>query len=76
MLLTLCATKIILYSGGFRICQGETVASAWSVSLNGGLGVEPPAGSRGRALGGGSGGFEAESFLSIFIQKGGQKLRI
>jgi len=31
------------------------MASAWSVSLNGGLGTEPPAGSRGRAPGGGSG---------------------
>jgi len=32
------------------------MASAWSASLNGGLGAEPPAGSRGRAPGGGSGG--------------------
>jgi len=47
------------------------MASARSASLNGGLG-EPPAGSRGRAPGGGVKGRsppEAESFLYIFIQK-------
>jgi len=35
------------------------------------MGGEPPAGLRGRAPGGGSGGKppEAESFLSIFMQK-------
>jgi len=51
---------------------GGTMASARSASLNGGLGAEPPAGSRDRAPGGWSGGFlppEAESFLYIFIQK-------
>jgi len=49
-----------------------------------GFGAEPPAGSRGRALGVGQGAKppkavsppEAESFLSVFIQKSGQKLRI
>jgi len=43
-----------------------------------GLGAELPAGSRGRAPNGGSQGAppEAESFLYIFIQKSGQKLRI
>jgi len=35
---------------------GGTMASARSVSLNGGLGAEPPAGSRGRAPGQWSGG--------------------
>ena len=43
-------------SGGSRICQGGGgMASAQSVSLNGGLGVEPPAESRGRAPSGGQG---------------------
>ena len=56
--------------------KGGTMASARSASLNGGLGAEPPVGSRGRAPGGGSGGPEAESFLYIFIQKCGQNLRI
>ena len=41
--------------------KGGTMASARSASLNGGLGAEPPAGS---------------SFLYIFTQKSGQKLRI
>ena len=59
-------------SGGTRICQRgrRTMASARSASLNGGLGPEPPAGSRDRAPGGApgreSGGRsppEAESFL-------------
>ena len=52
------------------VCQGggRTMANARSASLNGGLGAEPPAGSRGRALGGRSGGL-AESFMYIFIQK-------
>ena len=47
------------------------MASAWSASLNKGLGPEPTAGSRGRAPGGGQGAKppEAESFLYIFIQK-------
>ena len=35
---------------------GGTMASARSANLNGGLEAEPPAGSRGRAPGGGSGG--------------------
>ena len=35
---------------------GRTMAIARSASLNGGLGAEPPAGSRGRAAGGGQGG--------------------
>ena len=48
------------------------MASARSANLNGGYGAEPPAGSMGRAPGGG----RAESFLYIFIQKSGQKLRI
>ena len=39
-----------------------------SASLNGGLGAKPPAGPRGRADAGGVRP-EAESFLSIFIQK-------
>jgi len=52
--------------------KGGTIASAQSASLNGGLGEEPPAGSRGRATGWGQGQWptEAESFLSTFIQKG------
>ena len=44
--------------------KGGTMASERSASLNGGLGAEPPAGSRGRAPGGGLGGRsppEAES---------------
>jgi len=49
------------------------MASTRSASLNGGLEAEPPAGSRGRVPGGGSGGElslpEAESFLYIFIQE-------
>ena len=48
------------------------VRIVYVASLNGGLGTEPPAGSRGRgrAPGGGSWGApEAESFLYIFIQK-------
>jgi len=52
--------------------KGGTMASARSTSLNGGLGAEPPAGST--PLVGGQG--HAESFLYIFIQKSGQKLRI
>ena len=77
------SSSCIYTSGGSRICQrgegGRTMASARSASLNGGLGAEPPAGSRGRAPGGGSSGQsppEAESFLYIFTQKSGQKLRI
>jgi len=47
-------------------------------AYNGGLGAEPPAGSRDRVPGEGSGDEapEAESFSSIFIQKRGQKLSI
>jgi hypothetical protein len=52
------------------------MASAWSASLYGGLGAEPPVGSRGKAPGGGSGGLrppEAEDILllydEIFTQK-------
>jgi len=48
------------------------MASARNASLNGGLGAEPPAGSRGRAPGWGPGGLsppEAESFLYILTQK-------
>ena len=48
------------------------MASTRRASLNGGLGAEPPAGFRGRAPGGGSGGrspLEAESFLYIFTKK-------
>jgi len=59
--------------------RGGDMASARSASLNGSLGAEPPAGSRGRAPGEESRGPsppQAESFLPIFIQKGGQKLRI
>jgi len=41
---------------GFAKGGGRTMASARSASLNGGLGAEPPAGSRGRAPVGGSGG--------------------
>jgi len=43
--------------GGSRICErgGRTMASARA--YNGGLGAEPSAGSRGRAPGGGQGGF-------------------
>jgi len=65
-------------SGGSRVCQGADHSERAEREPNeglGGLGAEPPAGSRGRAPGGGSGG-EAESFLSIFMQKSGQKLRI
>ena len=47
----------------------RTMASARSASLNGGLGAEPPAGSRGRAPGGGSGGEEAESFFTFLYKK-------
>jgi hypothetical protein len=36
------------------------MASALSASLYGGLGAEPPVGSRGKAPGGGSGGRKAE----------------
>jgi len=46
-------------------------------AYNGGLGAEPPAGSRDRAPVGGQGGRsppEAESFLSIFILKMDQKM--
>jgi len=53
------------------------MASAWSESLNGGLGAEPPAGSRGS--GGGQGGFaplKLKAFLYIFNTKSGPKLRI
>ena len=71
---------------GLCICQwriqdlpkGGTMASAQSASLNGGLGVEPSAGSRGRAPGGGSGGRsppEAESFFYIFTQKKWPKVK-
>ena len=42
------------------------MASARSASLNGGLGAEPGAGSRGRAPGGGSGGGEAPLKLKAF----------
>jgi len=42
------------------------MASAWSASLNRVLGAEPPAGSRGRAHGGGSGG-EAPLKLKAFF---------
>jgi len=60
-------------SGGARNFQfgglkPGPMASAWSVSLYGGLGAEPPAGSRGRAPGGRSGGQsppEAESSLAF-----------
>jgi len=68
--------KAIRTSGGSRICQGgggrRTMASARSASLNGGLGAEPLAGSRGRAPGWGvrlAKSPEAESFLYIFTQK-------
>ena len=48
--------------------RGQTMASAWSTSLNEGLGAEPTAGSRGSApwwepL------VRGQSFLYIFIQK-------
>ena len=43
------------------------MASARSASLNGGLGADPPAGSRGRAPGGGSGG-ETPLKLKAFCQ--------
>ena len=55
------------------------MASARSASVNGGLGAEPSAGSRGRAPDGGVRGrslLEAESFLYIFMQKSDLKLRI
>ena len=55
----------ILQLGGLK--PGH-MASVRSASLFGGLGAEPPAGSRGTAPGGGSGGF-----LYIFTQKSGQK---
>jgi len=47
---------------------GGTMASARSASLNWGLGAEPPAGSSGRAPGGGSGG-KLKAFFYIFTQK-------
>ena len=53
--------------------RGETMASARSASLNGGLGCSPQQGPGVEPL---VGGQEAESFLYIFIQKSGQKLRI
>ena len=52
-------------SGGSRICHGGGMASERSASLNGGLGAEPPAGSRGRANGGGQRG-EAPLKLRAF----------
>jgi len=51
------------------------MASVRSASLNG-IWEWSLSGVQGRAAGGGSWGAEAESFLSVFIQKGGQKLRI
>jgi len=48
-------------------------------AYNEGPGAEPPVESRGRVPGGAKGGGlppEAESFLSIFIQKRDQKLKI
>jgi len=63
-------------NGGSRTCQmgdhGER-----SASLNEGLGSKPPAGSRGRASGGGQWVKppEAESFLYIFIQKWPKKVK-
>ena len=47
------------------------MASALSASLYGGLGAEPPVGSRGKAPGGGQGAKppEAESFSTIYIGK-------
>ena len=53
---------------GFAKGWGRTMASAWSASLNGGLGAEPAAGSMGRAP-------EAESFLYIFTQKKWPKVK-
>ena len=48
------------------------MASARSASLNGGLGAEPPAGSRGRAPGGGSLGeapLKLKAFLNFYAKK-------
>jgi len=54
-------------SGGSRICQGADHGEREPKRGSG-------AGSRGRATGGGQ--TEVESFLSIFMQKSGQNLRI
>ena len=49
-----------------------------SASLNGGLGAEPPAGSRGRAPGGGSGGeapLKLKSFCTFLCKKKWPKVK-
>jgi len=59
----ICLTILHHHSahGGTRICQrGRTMVSAWSASLNGGLGAEP-------LVGGGQGALppEAKSFFTF-----------
>jgi hypothetical protein len=44
------------------------MASALSASLYGGLGAEPPVGSRGKAPGGGSGGLRPPEADSISVK--------
>jgi len=63
---------------GFAKGWKQTMASARNASLNGGLGAEPQWDLVAEPLVGGQWAKspEAESFLSIFIQKSGQKLRI
>ena len=60
-------------SSGSRICQrGQTMASVRRASLNGGLGAEPPAGSRYRAPGGESGGktpLKLKAFCTFLCKK-------
>jgi len=62
------------FSGRSRICQrgGRTMASAERDPITGVRGLSLQRGSRGSVPGGG----QTESFLSIFLQKRGQKLRI
>jgi len=51
--------------------KGPTMASARSASLNGGLGADPPAGPRGRTLGGGQGRplIELKAFCQFSYKK-------
>jgi hypothetical protein len=52
------------------------MASAWSASLYGGLGAEPPVGSRGKAPGGGQGAKppEAEDLNAIYMHNSARSL--
>ena len=60
--------------GGVGGLKPGHMASAWSASLYGGLGAKPPAVSRGRAPGGGSGG-EAPLKLKALSLLGGPLMR-